>query len=461
MIEQKEITGTWYIPKPNAAKIPGKLTINQQEGAILELMGSFWEKFSSVAIDPKVILGISAQGQLITLYDCQELAYNLYPPGATTSKFSAKYTFIGIHLSQPAEIKFNRLIVHYALLDDWLGISGFEITRDFDDENLERVITIKYQSPQPVILCELEDRTISVKFSWKGPRHTQVQKEAEITQRPYVIFSLNNGKELEIESLVRDLNHFQNFLTLSISKSVYPTEIHCFTSKLTDEGSSNRIPVQVFYQLVEEPREFKPLLPKEMLFAYTDIGNQVEEVLTRWFDKFEMLEPVLYLYFSTLKNRPIYVNHKFQNIVAALEAYHRRTTINQEISPDEHEARIKSILEKLPEAHKEWLEGKLKYSNEPPLRKRLKELVERFENSLKPYIEDKKKFIEKVIATRNFQTHFDEELKTKAAIDGVEIYKLVVPLGIILESALMSELGFDLEKITKINSKRSIPLIFR
>lgn len=62
------------------------------------------------------------------------------------------------------------------------------------------------------------------------------------------------------------------------------------------------------------------------------------------------------------------------------------------------------------------------------------------------FIENKNTFIEKVVDTRNYQTHHDEDLKEHSA-SGKELYHLTQKLKILLEICLLTELGFSSDEI--------------
>jgi hypothetical protein len=139
------------------------------------------------------------------------------------------------------------------------------------------------------------------------------------------------------------------------------------------------------------------------------------------------------------------------NLVHALEAHHRRTTSTLNLPEDEHENRMESILGAVPEEHKKWLEGELKYSNELKLRKRIKHIFDGHPRTLDSVVgsgKDKKRFVNKVIDTRNYLTHFDESLKDRAA-RGAELHRLNDKLTHLLEMCLMAEIGFEDDEIKK------------
>jgi len=68
------------------------------------------------------------------------------------------------------------------------------------------------------------------------------------------------------------------------------------------------------------------------------------------------------------------------------------------------------------------LNKKLGYSNEPNLRNRLKEILDDC-GVLIVFVKDKEGFVDKVVTTRNYNVHFDLNLKERAA-KGLELYTI-------------------------------------
>lgn len=65
---------------------------------------------------------------------------------------------------------------------------------------------------------------------------------------------------------------------------------------------------------------------------------------------------------------------------------------------------------------------------------------------------DKKSFINKVVNTRNYLTHYDQGLKNQAAGDE-ELVHIIQKLKLLMEICLLSELGFSLDEIKSLLSK--------
>ena len=145
----------------------------------------------------------------------------------------------------------------------------------------------------------------------------------------------------------------------------------------------------------------------------------------------------------------MYLQHRFLSLIQAIESFHQRIYKGEYLSDDDYNGVYKALVNAIPDIDidiKKSLENRLKYGNEYSLRKRLKEIFGKYQEILNGFIENKNSFIEKVVDTRNYLTHYDKDLK-ELAVSGEALYSLTQKLKILLETCLLSELGFSLEEI--------------
>ena len=442
MIEEFEYKGIWWLPDKPEKQISGTLRFTPNEGGVLELMSSF----KDIQVEPEIILGVSSNGKNITLQKCFDTKTNFNFPGFLTSSFYANVIFIGAHFQKLEDIKFKSISIHYSHLDEWVNISGFNIKPPGEEKEL----IIKYKLPEPIKadVSNVLKVLINIRATESSPSF--VQKEATIKQETEI--KIETSEDKSFEDYRRIMYHIQNFLTLGITEPVHPLAIAGLTgvNKEMIEDKVHYPPVEIFYRLSDIPKSHKPLHPFDMLFTFKDISNSFESFLRNWFEKEDLLEPVYNLYFGTLYNPRMYLEHRFLSLIQAIESFHQRT-YGGEYSSDEdykvvYDALVNSIPEGVRSGLKDRLKEYLKYGNEFSLRKRLKEIFDKNQEILDGHIGNKKAFIEKVVDTRNYQTHHDEERKERAA-SGEDLYRLIQKLKMLLEICLLTELGFTSEKI--------------
>jgi len=433
MMDKFEYEGIWWLPDKPEKQVSGTLRFTPNEGAILDLIGSFKDtKEINKMLELEIILGISSNGKNITLHKCFETKSNVSVPRLLTSSFYANEVFVGAHFQKSEDIKFRELSICYSYLDEWVNISGFNI--QYPDK---REVVIKYKQPEPIQASIGEDCKMFIDF-----QVTIVQKEASIKQRTYIRIEPSVEKSLEeYWNIMRDI---QNFLSLGVTEPVYPLTITGITE-------ANNSPVEIYYHSPEISKVPKTLC---MLFTFKDISDRFEILLKNWFEKADTLGPVYDLYFGTLYNPRMYLQHQFLSLIQAIEAYHRRKFEGKYLSNDDYEPiyeKFKKFINELAiePSFKEALKSKLKYGNEHSLRKRLKDLFEKYKEVVDDFIEDKDIFVNRVVDTRNYLTHYDKNLMEKA-VDGEQLYYVTQQLKIVIVICLLSELGFNFKEIKNL-----------
>ena len=96
------------------------------------------------------------------------------------------------------------------------------------------------------------------------------------------------------------------------------------------------------------------------------------------------------------------------------------------------------------------MEEKLAFSNELSLRRRIQEIYERHKDAVIDII-CKKTFVQDLVSTRNYLTHYDESL-AEQAVSGDALYPLSEQARILIECCLLYELGLsenDLNPVIK------------
>jgi len=335
-------------------------------------------------------------------------------------------------------------MLHFSHLDEWINISGFDITFK-DDEYI-----LKYKLPEPFQANIDDNYKLILAPTVSGPTVSIVQKEISLEQKWYVVIESQTEKSFEEYSKI--MYDTQNLLSLGINEPVYPLSIEGFI-----EGKEYP-PVGVFYRLAYGYEVSRTVMPLGMLFAFKHLSSNFELYIRNWFYKARLLRGVYDLYFGTLRAPKMYLRNQFLNLVQAIESYHRQTIRNVELEKDIHEKRINSILESVPNEYKSWLNQKLAYSNEPSLRQRMGDVTSSNSEILRRFIDNCDEFIQKIIVTRNYFTHNDKELE-KEAVREEELYPYILKLRTLLEILLLQELGFTSRDIERSLDRRDLRVI--
>ena len=103
------------------------------------------------------------------------------------------------------------------------------------------------------------------------------------------------------------------------------------------------------------------------------------------------------------------------------------------------------------------MEGRLKFANEIVLRKRIKTLIEPFKG-LFGNKEKRKKLINRIVDTRNYLTHYDPELESRAA-KGWDLQVLCQKVEVLFQLHFLQLMGFserDMNSIVDHHIRRKL-----
>jgi len=109
---------------------------------------------------------------------------------------------------------------------------------------------------------------------------------------------------------------------------------------------------------------------------------------------------------------------------------------------------LETLINLCPQKHQKWLYGRLEHGNEVNLSRRLKSLIEPFKE-LFGTSRERSKFIRSIANTRNYMTHFDQSLQSKAA-SGEELGFLFHKMEAIFQFLFLDILGFTQEEIRSV-----------
>ncbi|MBL0033312.1 MAG: hypothetical protein IPP27_14475 [Bacteroidetes bacterium] len=95
-------------------------------------MAVYRDKFFPEFKDQEIILGLTSDSKLVTLYSC-----NMTKSGGATlvqggesgkpsTTYSILYLLIGTHADTPNDLKFTQISSEIFNLGEWVGISGFK-----------------------------------------------------------------------------------------------------------------------------------------------------------------------------------------------------------------------------------------------------------------------------------------------------------------------------------------------
>lgn len=452
MKESFEHIGYWWLPENPNNQLYGTLKFIWNDKAILDVMGNFhghindpllgiFQAFTGVNLQPEIINGISVDGKLITLYKCHRISENITLPGIPRQTFKTEVIIEGHHFKNSSEIEFKQLSVHYSYLNEWVNVSGFKMLKKDKGSNKED-LAYQYDKPQNIPLTKIENYELYINFDYTH-LFPHFGKELSIKQESYItIKSLE--KKLPFQESYDIIELIQDFLTFGVMEPVYPLKI----SGIIDDEKY----VDVFLCFLKIPDPIEINSSEDMLFSLNDIQDKISSSLTNWFDTANKIKYIYGLYFSSFYSH-IYPENRFLNYIMAIEGYHRTMGKNEDLPEAEHKQRLKEILAAVKKEcgnHRQWLAGRLSHSNEPGLKRRLKDLFNDYKDVFGGE-ENYNIFVKNSYEMRNSLVH--PKGTEHSTINMKELYNTTELLKIAVAICLLNVLGLNVDEILKIIPK--------
>ncbi|MDN5042268.1 hypothetical protein O8C97_04920 [Aliarcobacter butzleri] len=454
-IEEEYIrTGYFWLPERNEHKIPGILTIKDGGDIELEVVGHFDENIINTINgddDLSRIIGYVEKDGLVTLDNCFYSEKNISFGGISKSKIYVNKVLSGVAYDKHEEVTFNSLSFSVDCMDEWVGISGINIENDFDN----RTATIRYNPPENITYSLDNDMQLEICFAYTLPVFPNTT-EAKITQRAY--FKLKSETLRPLSDFIEIAYKLNNLLCFAIDSTVTLRNVSATSVEIQREmgkGKFYPVTVNIYYRSITYSKDVPNKSWHQMLFSYGVIKTNAQNVFNNWINAYEILSPTLNLYFSTKVGAQKYLDGKFLALAQGLETYHRRTSKEKLMDSSEFDSLVSTIIEKCPDEHVDWLKGRLMHGNEISLSTRIKLIIEPFKSHLGNN-KERTKLLRKIVDTRNYLTHYSENLKDNAA-EGQELWDLCQKMEVIFQLHFLKVIEFNEEEISNV-IENSYPL---
>lgn len=438
--------GYFWLPKNPERKIPGILIIENGGRITIETLGNFDEKISDFQGGTEIerLIGYLENGELVTLEKCIYTKKSLNFGGISKSELIASHAFIGVEYEHGEPLEFNSLSFQVDCLDEWVGISGIKSNTDYES----RTTTITYTPPEKIIISLSDEISLEIYFSSTAPGFPLL-KEAKVTQS--VFFNLKHSGNVGINELTSLAHKINNFICFALDENVSLKNLTAKNPTITREiipGKFRPVSIKVFYQSISFSEKEPNVKLHDMLFRYADIKDNFEGIIKNWLKAYNEIDPCLNLYFATKNGAYRYLEGRFISLAQGLENYHRRTSTETSMPEKEFKETIEAAISSCPEEKRDWLKGKLTYANEIPLGKRISAIISEFPDVFGDN-RKRKSLARKVVDTRNYLTHYNEDLKEKAAF-GRDLWLLCLQMELMFQLHFLKVVGFKESDIKSV-----------
>lgn len=446
--EEIKVSGFFWLPSNPQKQIAGELTISDGGNIELETTG-FFEGSNTKTINQfelNRIVGKVDQYGFVTLDDCLYLNKKIFST-VSKSKVHVSKALTGVAFGEGEEILLNSFCFSVDGIDEWVGLSGINVQSNFE----KRTSVISFSEPEQHSFALDNGMKLLITYSYSLPGFPVI-KEAKITQKAY--FKLVKDELCSLDEFAKIAHQITTLLCFAIDETVSIGPVIATSSEIKREwgnGKTSSLEMSLFYSSLTYIKRTPKITLKEMLFRYENINERAQSVFNNWLFGYERYDAALNLYFSTKTGAHKYWDSKFLALVQGLEAYHRRVSNEKVMKEEVFSSLIKTLINNCPSEKRKWVAEKSKYWNELSFRSRIKKIIQPF----KDYFgnnKEQKKLIDSIVNTRNYLTHYDTSLKSKAA-KKEKLWVLCQKTEAIFQLLLLKELGFTLDEIEKITVK--------
>jgi hypothetical protein len=432
--------------------VPGILTIREDGRVRLNVTDSLLHsKFlatnspNAALMDgnPDAFKGRSIAGKIDGESRCVYLKNIVYRPlgrtidGKPSEEFDSDFCLVGnTSTTRSAKsLRFSKLSIELTGLEQWMWNDALTASKENMDGKL-RSRDVRYTAVP--IDYELEDGNISLRTDIHCTAIEEIPYR-EISLRQHERLEYSRTKATTAEALRQEFGHIEEFFAI-LTGTYYSLDWPLISRTKGDKVETYTL---YFWRNMEKSQ------PPEMPNSWTTFP-QVREIFgalySNWKKKRRQYGPGFYLYLGALRNMPMYIEHRFVNLIWGIESLHRGMNPKPAESKSQ-KRRIEAILKKagnlLNSDERGWLKGQLRNRTEPPLENRITSIFARL-----PWKITKaslNSFAVRCRVRRNNISHYggSEDRNEDREIFLREIMELTEGLALLYHAALLQEIGLD------------------
>jgi hypothetical protein len=405
-----EDEGMFWLPGKEDEQRAGRLKFDAVEGATLSLMGGFGNIIDQFSNQARMIRIHGVAGKrYLTLDGCFITDTTHEMPGTSRQTYYVNRIITGALFGDGEYLTFDKCSVAFDQLPAWIRRSGVSVslqTQTPDISTLPDKITIEFNPLQDEI-TQIGDEELRLSSTWAlgGNNITQTY----LNQGTYL--ELKYPAAQPLESILDDVKHLQDLLTLATAAPTVPEEITLWREDIVHElpSGEQRPQAMEYYagQLAERVRLDAPQSAGKVLFQFNDIGGL--PTIAQWVKVAREYHTVSGSLLSIRYAAGLYVENRFNNVISAAESFHRLRFPNEVMPEEKYKQYVDEILSDVRKSRQRWLKYKLRYANEPRLWDRLDALVHYAGTAFVALYDEPKSWITVVTESRNRLTHHDKE----------------------------------------------------
>lgn len=431
-----EATGQWWLPHQPADKLYGTLRYSPAN-IELELSGMLDDETakdlaagSPTFKDHPCIHGLTHDHQKFTI-----LRAHAWSVGSTT-KYVALHVIADKHVPPISELKFRQVSFYCQHLELFIARRPFTMENEGQRENFKSC-TVKYHQPEQLVwrIDEI-DTTLDFQMAMKLSSNAYEQWH-KLHAKSFV--TITPASPQDLDWFQRHIWRFCYFLTLVTDEVVSPTAIQVFL-----EG--DKYPGWHLHKAANKRAPGEKATPL-LLFHLAHLVDQFESMLRKWFSVDETMLDAIHLMMDAQRTQDHSTQGRFLLLAHAVEVVSRATTRSEYMTKEDYEKVATTLYGAIPKEvgsdHRMSLKNRIKYGHEYAFHKRIKVLLESLSDEGRGIVcRDPAKFSTGIADTRNYYTHFTDELRPKA-LPQLAMYWASEKLSFLMRIVLFKYLGIE------------------
>jgi hypothetical protein len=397
-----------------------------------------------------IIFGWLADGAPFTLLEsfCRSAKWGM--AGVLTKVLRVNRMLMGGRLQDPEVACVSAVDVQFDVLQDWVAHSDIAVA-------LVPGVTEDLEAHSSISLAE------ACMFGFTPVKHGpsfEIVREANLSWRGSSMAAIASvpalrmvaKRRMSLNECLEQVFWAQSFLSLLVGHQGFVTEMVIVVASESEGSSAGECLrlhcLSAFALPPERPSHREAILPLPQVRPF------LHGLWIAWHERSEQYRPAVELYCSTALWRGQLTNFAFLSLCQSLETLHRNRCGGTFVDMRDYEPTLKCLVEAIPSSVvgdlRQALKARLKYGNEYSLRRRLNGLrsglgqpVARF------FSDDLSAFLERVVNTRNFLTHYSEELRPKA-FKGLQLHHASQVLRWFFLAVVLQDMGVPIPVLESV-----------
>ncbi len=442
--EEHEYSAEWTIPG-STRTVSGQLRCTH-ERAELNLNDALTPLRGAISVsDPirtyPVLHGVSSKGEALSLLKGQSLGVSLnFSSGGMRQpeRLISSWVIVGAHVA-PDEL-YSSVRFFIPALEAWLSRPA--IAHTIETESSGRMFSNTFVVRAP----ETETTPvphIDATLEWGSGVTVSANPftSIDVTVRGWVVIRPQSPRTLEWF-----LDQQGKLAALLAFMAGVPMPIDAIQASV--EKSTPAFSVLVSMRQAE-PCKFKN--PHDFFVPRGVLGSAFPIIVEQWFREVDSVLVPSQLALGVLSTKNLWLHVEFLSLIQALEGFHRGRYSGNYMDEPEYDSVKSVIAAAIPPSvasdHRDALRSRIRYGNQISLSKRLNELRDCLGAPLAALIiASDGKVPRNWIDTRNYLSHWDEELRPNA-IDGQEMYNANVRMEHLLRALYLLMAGIPSETL--------------